>query len=124
MLLRGLVVFILVRQATASSGWFTTTVVLTGAGFLLLGFMTPVVAVVTGVVSLALVFSHGADIEIVVLTFAIALLGPGAFSVDARMFGRREVFIPKRAPEVSAATDRPPHSLPTHATDRKPGAGV
>lgn len=99
-------------------------VVLTGAGFLLLGFMTPLVAVLTGLVSLALVFSNDAGIEIVVLTLAIALLGPGAFSIDARRFGRREVFIPKRANEMSVATDRPDPSLPTHATDHKPGAGV
>ena len=25
---------------------------------------------------------------------ALALLGPGAFSIDARLFGRREIFIP------------------------------
>jgi len=30
----------------------------------------------------------------VVLAIVIALLGPGAFSVDARMFGRREILIP------------------------------
>jgi hypothetical protein len=30
----------------------------------------------------------------IVLTTAIALLGPGAFSIDARMFGRREILIP------------------------------
>jgi uncharacterized membrane protein YphA (DoxX/SURF4 family) len=27
---------------------------------------------------------------------ALALLGPGAFSIDARLFGRREIFIPGR----------------------------
>jgi hypothetical protein len=27
---------------------------------------------------------------------ALALLGPGAFSIDARLFGRREIFIPAR----------------------------
>ena len=101
-----------------------TLVTLTGAGFLLLGFMTPLVAVLTGLISLALVFSSWAGVEMVILTFAIALLGPGAYSIDARMFGRREVFIPKRANGTSVATDRPDHSLPTHATDHKPGAGV
>ncbi|HEX2269032.1 MAG TPA: hypothetical protein VHH35_05840 [Pyrinomonadaceae bacterium] len=124
LLLRGLVAFILIKQAAAFSGWLMTLVVLTGAGFLLLGTMTPVVAIVTGVSSLALAFSNGAGIEMAVLTFAIALLGPGAYSIDARMFGRRKVFIPKRAIEMSAATDRPDPSLPTHATDHKPGAGV
>jgi hypothetical protein len=32
---------------------------------------------------------------------AITLLGPGAFSLDARLFGRREIIIPEAA--------RPPH---------------
>jgi hypothetical protein len=118
------VVFTLVRQATASSGWLMMLVLLTGAGLLLLGFMTPVVSVATGLLSLALVFWQTAGIEMVVLNFAIVLLGPGAFSVDARMFGRREVFIPKRSLEMSDVTDRPDPSLPTPATDRKPGAGV
>jgi len=31
----------------------------------------------------------------VILAAAIALLGPGAFSLDARLFGRREIVIPK-----------------------------
>jgi hypothetical protein len=117
-------VFILIKQAAAFSGWLMTLVVLTSAGFLLLGFVTPVVATIIGVISLALVLSKHAGLEMVVLTFAIALLGPGAYSIDARMFGRRKVFIPKRTNEVPVATDRSDHSLPTHATDHKPGADV
>ena len=31
---------------------------------------------------------------VIILAAAIALLGPGAFSVDARLFGRREILIP------------------------------
>jgi hypothetical protein len=27
---------------------------------------------------------------------ALGLLGPGAFSIDARLFGRREIFIPAK----------------------------
>jgi uncharacterized membrane protein YphA (DoxX/SURF4 family) len=34
---------------------------------------------------------------LVVLSIAITLLGPGAFSVDARLFGRREIIIPGRS---------------------------
>jgi hypothetical protein len=30
----------------------------------------------------------------IILATAIALLGPGAFSLDARLFGRREILIP------------------------------
>jgi hypothetical protein len=33
-------------------------------------------------------------LNVIVQTTVIALLGPGAFSIDARMFGRREILIP------------------------------
>ena len=64
--------------------------VLLAAISLLLGFVTPFVAVLIGLVSVAVAF----NIDIVVLSTAIALIGPGAFSIDARMFGRREIHIP------------------------------
>ena len=32
---------------------------------------------------------------VVVIAVAVVCLGPGAFSVDARLFGRREIIIPK-----------------------------
>jgi len=37
----------------------------------------------------------------IVTTIALALLGPGAFSLDGRLFGRREIVIPpsSRQPE-------------------------
>ena len=38
----------------------------------------------------------------IVMATAIVLLGPGAFSLDARLFGRREIVIPLAA--------RPPDS--------------
>ena len=74
----------------SASGWIIAVLVVLGAGCLLLGFVTPVVAVLTGLVSVAVAF----NLDIVVLSTAIALLGPGAFSIDARMFGRREILIP------------------------------
>jgi uncharacterized membrane protein YphA (DoxX/SURF4 family) len=33
-------------------------------------------------------------ILIALMAVAVALLGPGAFSLDARLFGRREIVIP------------------------------
>ena len=39
--------------------------------------------------------SYPAIINLIVLSIAIAFLGPGAFSLDARMFGRREITIPR-----------------------------
>ena len=97
----------LVTQVTAAGGWFVKVPVLTGAILLLLGLMTPIVAVAIGLASLSLAFSNNDVVQVVGLTGAIALLGPGAFSIDARLFGRREVFIPRRATEAPAA---PEHS--------------
>lgn len=37
---------------------------------------------------------NGITIEATVVVIAIALIGPGAFSLDAKMFGRREIRIP------------------------------
>jgi hypothetical protein len=33
-----------------------------------------------------------------VIAVALVCLGPGAFSLDARLFGRREIIIPKASP--------------------------
>lgn len=106
MLLRGLVAFfILTPVAAGSSGWLMTILVLTGAVFLLLGFLTPIVVLALGVMSLGVAFTLDEFIEFVVLIAVVALLGPGAYSIDARLFGRREVFIPRRANELPAEPD-------------------
>ena len=84
-------------------GWVLAALVLLGAGCLLLGFVTPVMAVLIGLATVTFAFSSLSssiqNLDIVVLSTAIALLGPGAFSVDARMFGRREILIPKSRPQ-------------------------
>lgn len=77
------------------------------AACLLIGFLTPLVAVVTCVGAMVLFcFNHhlstGSDIGLVVLAAAIALLGPGAFSIDSRLFGRREIQIPHATREPTS----------------------
>jgi uncharacterized membrane protein YphA (DoxX/SURF4 family) len=76
------------------------------AGMLLLaGFMTPVVGVATAVCSMANWFfssnsgqgyfdSKPALVFAATILVSVILLGPGAFSIDARVFGRREIIIP------------------------------
>lgn len=70
------------------------------AGCLLAGLMTPLFAVVITIASAALALSglFQTSIETIVLAVAVSLLGPGAFSLDARMFGRREILLPKHTP--------------------------
>ena len=68
---------------------------LAAAVCLLIGFMTPLVALLVALMAIAFSLTGLSDtFELVVLAAAIGLLGPGAFSIDARMFGRREIRIP------------------------------
>jgi uncharacterized membrane protein YphA (DoxX/SURF4 family) len=73
---------------------------------LLIGFLTPVLSLFAAIECLAIVLSWFpfqllvpfesklALIPIIAIAAAIALLGPGAFSIDARLFGWREIVIP------------------------------
>ena len=70
-----------------------------GGALLCLGFLTPVVSVVACAFEMtALLLAGQADGRFIALSslnaIAIALLGPGAYSVDARLFGRREIVFP------------------------------
>ena len=80
---------------------------LAGCGaFLLIGFLTPVVSILISLAALANALSwipavtryqfegKAASLELIVMAVAIALLGPGVFSIDARLFGRHEIVIP------------------------------
>ena len=79
---------------------------LVGAGALLVllalvvGFLTPYLAVIAGAAAVAtLVLGYAGDpvhTASVVDAIALALLGPGAYSIDARLFGRRVTIVPPR----------------------------
>jgi uncharacterized membrane protein YphA (DoxX/SURF4 family) len=84
-----------VQAAHTVTGWSLVVLCLASAACLLLGLLTPIAAVAIGLAWLTLTFSTSLEnFEMVVLAVVIALLGPGAFSIDARMFGRREILIP------------------------------
>jgi uncharacterized membrane protein YphA (DoxX/SURF4 family) len=83
------------------------------AGVLLLvGFMTPLVAWLVAAGAAGVRFSmlpacpqdlFDSKISVIfgfTMLVAILGLGPGAFSVDARVFGRREIIIPPPASQV------------------------
>jgi uncharacterized membrane protein YphA (DoxX/SURF4 family) len=81
--------------------------------FLLLGFLTPTIAILAGGGSIGIALSwlptptlSLCDSKLaavnVVMAAALVCLGPGAFSLDAHRFGRREIVISHNA--------RPPES--------------
>jgi hypothetical protein len=72
-----------------------------GAALLLLvGLWTPVAGVLVAVAELGLALSHPAEpwtfVHFGTLGAALAMLGPGGWSVDARLFGRKHIQIPQR----------------------------
>jgi putative oxidoreductase len=72
--------------------------VLLGVGILLLvGLWTPVVGTASGIIELLIAFSQAGNyvphILLAILSISLALLGPGAWSIDARVFGRKRIEI-------------------------------
>jgi len=73
---------------------------------LLIGFLTPILSLLACLENLGIAFSWFplqllspfesklALVPVIAISAAIALLGPGAFSLDARLFGWKEIVIP------------------------------
>ena len=75
-----------------------------GAGILLLiGLWTPVVGALAAIVKVLIAFSryfsHSGDPWILILQAVLgavlAMVGPGAWSIDARLFGRKRIDMPE-----------------------------
>jgi uncharacterized membrane protein YphA (DoxX/SURF4 family) len=76
---------------------------------LLLGYFTRLASAVAAVVSFGLALPllplSGPNLSImrlasgftIVIAMAIYCLGPGAFSIDGRRYGRREIIVPRRS---------------------------
>ena len=77
-----------------------------GGVLLATGFLTPIAGLVIGICFLGIALSwlpapawflHDVKLmafAMIISAIALALLGPGAFSLDGRLFGRREIVIP------------------------------
>ena len=84
-------------------GWALCALVLLSAT-LSAGFLTPIAALLTMAIRLVGPTSVGAGGEdaicVTVLScLALAMLGPGAYSIDAYRFGRRVVVLPPHDPD-------------------------
>jgi uncharacterized membrane protein YphA (DoxX/SURF4 family) len=95
------------RSAPTWGTWAVgVATVLTGA-LLLIGLMTPLAGALAALDAAGILLSWlpsptpstlgagVASVLLVVVAAAIALLGPGAISIDAALFGRREITIPQ-----------------------------
>ena len=79
-------------------------VVIIGA-LLVIGFLTPIASIAAALASTYSTFTEISKasnplsirlgiVDAVIVTVALAILGAGAFSLDAYLFGRREIIIP------------------------------
>jgi uncharacterized membrane protein YphA (DoxX/SURF4 family) len=94
-------------NAAAAALWCGGLLGLVAGGALLIGILTPLAGVVVGLGALGIGFSmlpaptpnlFDARLSAIfagIMTMAIVFLGPGAFSLDAHLFGRREIIIPQ-----------------------------
>jgi len=85
----------------ASSSPVILEAVTAGAAILLLiGLWTPLAGALIAVAELALAVQHPAGpwphVHFATTAAALVMLGPGAWSVDARLFGRKQIQIPRR----------------------------
>ena len=89
---------------TASAGGPAGLVVLrmagAAAGILIVGGLwTPVAGVLAGVVETCIAFAQpetqSVAIVLAVLAISLAMIGPGAWSIDARLYGRKEIVPPE-----------------------------
>jgi uncharacterized membrane protein YphA (DoxX/SURF4 family) len=94
--------------------WLLGLVLIVSGGALTAGFLTPIAVLLVGFCFLGIALSwlpppswtlHDVKLlaaGMIIAAVALALLGPGAFSLDGRLFGRREIVIPppSRKPET------------------------
>lgn len=85
----------LIQAKVGPLAWIIIGLCLASAACLLAGFMTPLIATLVAIGSSVVALSghQPPPVEITILAVIVALLGPGAFSIDARMFGRREILV-------------------------------
>jgi len=98
--------FYLQGPGPTPGAWFVGLGALAGGVLMVIGFLTPIVGAIVAIGAIArglsllpacaptLFDSRTPVVLAVTMLLTIVVLGPGAASVDARIFGRREIIIP------------------------------
>lgn len=99
------------RVEHAAAVWVIASVLIISGVALVIGFLTPFASLGIGLCLLGMALSWFPEppfgglaapllvVVVVVIAVGIGLLGPGGFSIDGRLFGRREIVIPPRSRE-------------------------
>jgi uncharacterized membrane protein YphA (DoxX/SURF4 family) len=94
-------------SSQAISSWAVGSLAIAVGAAIFVGFLTPVASaaatvgyLITGVSSFLMTeanhhISTLGAFNLAAISAALVMLGPGAFSLDARLFGRREIIIPE-----------------------------
>jgi uncharacterized membrane protein YphA (DoxX/SURF4 family) len=102
-------VYLTDRGNSTFGRWLVGLLAVASGALLLLGFLTKAACALVGLSSIGIAFSwlpvpplnlfdtKLALLLVIIIAAAIMLLGPGAFSLDAHLFGRREIIIPHAA---------------------------
>jgi len=107
--LEGIAYFAGNKPELGVSGWMVVGLVGAVGLLLLIGFLTRYVALGAALLAVSTGFSRSNVGSLVtptttalsaVIAVAVICLGPGALSLDARLFGRREIVIPSSSPKT------------------------
>lgn len=84
----------------AHPGILPDLIAATASGLLIIGLWTPVAGSVVAMIEFLSLFFRDGDpiltILLMTLGATLALIGPGAWSLDARIFGRKQISVPDR----------------------------
>ncbi len=116
--------------------WAVCLLALGSGASLVIGLLTPVASALAVLAGLGMTFlyfpaanwhffyGNPLSLDVVIMAMVSALLGPGAFSLDARLFGRRKIIIPRSSSSISSistpshapiSSSRLPKSSPSHS---------
>jgi uncharacterized membrane protein YphA (DoxX/SURF4 family) len=86
--------------AEAHTGLVVLPIVGAGAGLLILGGLwTPIAGVLAGIIEVWIGLSQpgtqASALILATLGISLAMIGPGAWSIDARLYGRKQLLPPE-----------------------------